>query len=182
MTTTPTPSTPAGTARPAAGGPPEFRSGKASRRFLRNLFWLLLIGGLFLAGQGVRYYLNYRQVVAIQAETDALYRSVLGPDIGGSPFGRLQFEHGKLLAAKRIGLAPLGVLAALSRPAGEKLRVDGVSLTGTRGRVRGYFSGDEAGFMHYMEKLSDDDRYLFSVYKIDELGGGVSFSLSVEPK
>lgn len=171
-----------GTGRSAGSGPPKFRSGKASRRFLRNLVWVLVIGGLFLGGQGVRYYLHYRQLQTIRAETEELYRSVLGPDIGGSPFGRLQFEHGKLLASKRIGLDPLSVLAALSRYAGEELRVDGVSLSGTQGRVRGHFNGDEAGFMRYMEKLSDDDRYLFSVYKIDELGGGMSFSLSVEPK
>ncbi|WP_338668865.1 hypothetical protein [Pseudodesulfovibrio methanolicus] len=166
----------------AGSGAPEFRSGKASRRFIRNLVWVLVIGGLFLGGQGVRYYLNYMQLAAIRAQTGRLYHSVLGPDIGSSPFGRLQFEHGKLLASRSIGLDPLGVLAALSKPAGEGLRVDGVSLTGTSGRVRGYFSGDEAAFMRYMEKLSDDDRYLFSVYKVDELGDGVSFSLSVEPK
>jgi hypothetical protein len=166
----------------AGSGAPEFRSGKASRRFVRNLVWILVIGGLFLGGQGVRYYLNYVQLAAIRAQTEKLYHSVLGPDIGGSPFGRLQFEHGKLMASKRIGLDPLGVLAALSKPAGEGLRVDGVSLTGTRGRVRGFFSGDEAGFTKYMEKLSDDDRYLFSVYKTDDLGEGVSFSLTVEPK
>jgi hypothetical protein len=166
----------------AESGAPEFRSGKASRRFVRNLVWVLVIGGLFLGGQGVRYYLNYMQLKTIKAQTEKLYHSVLGPDIGGSPFGRLQFEHGKLMAVKRIGLDPLSVLAALSKPAGEGVRVDGVSLTGTMGRVRGYFSGDEAGFTRYMEKLSDDDRYLFSVYKADELGGGVSFSLNVEPK
>jgi hypothetical protein len=166
----------------AGSGAPEFRSGKASRRFVRNLVWILVIGGLFLGGQGVRYYLNYVQLAAIRAQTEKLYHSVLGPDIGGSPFGRLQFEHGKLMASRRIGLDPLGVLAALSKPAGEGLRVDGVSLTGTRGRVRGFFSGDEAGFTKYMEKLSDDDRYLFSVYKTDDLGEGVSFSLTVEPK
>ena len=166
----------------ADGRAPAFRSGKASRRFLRNLVWVLLIGGLFLGGQGVRYYLNFAQLEAIRAETERLYHSVLGPDIGGSPFGRLQFEHGKLLASKRIGLDPLSVLAGLSRPAGERLRVDAVSLNGTEGRVRGFFSGDEAGFTRYMERLSDDDRYLFSVYKTGKLGDGVSFTLSVEPK
>ncbi|XXJ17993.1 hypothetical protein ACR42D_00250 [Desulfovibrio caledoniensis] len=166
----------------AGSGAPEFRSGKASRRFIRNLVWVLVIGGLFLGGQGVRYYLNYMQLKTIKAQTEKLYHSVLGPDIGGSPFGRLQFEHGKLMAVKSIGLDPLSVLAALSKPAGERVRVDGVSLTGTMGRVRGYYSGDEAGFTRYLEKLSDDDRYLFSVYKTDAFGGGVSFSLNVEPK
>jgi len=166
----------------AGSGAPEFRSGKASRRFVRNLVWVLAIGGMLLGGQGVRYYLNHSQLSAIRAQTEKLYHSVLGPDIGSSPFGRLQFEHGKLMASRRIGLDPLSVLAALSKPAGEGVRVDGVSLTGTTGRVRGYFSGGEAGFTQYMEKLSDDERYLFSVYKVDQLGDGLSFILSVEPK
>ncbi|WP_272698823.1 hypothetical protein [Desulfovibrio sp. Fe33] len=170
------------TKQQSAGGAPEYRAGKASRRFLRNLVWVLVIGGLFLGGQGVRYYLHYAQLERIREETDKLYRSVLGPDIGGSPFGRLQFEHGKLLASRRIGLDPLAVLAGLSLPESQGVRVDMVDLTGSRGRVRGFFSGDEAGFLRYAEKLSDDDRYLFSVYKIVELGGGVSFSLNVEPK
>lgn len=166
----------------SADGAPRYRSGKASRRFLRNLVWVLVIGGLFLGGQGVRYWLNHAQLAAIRAETNRLYHSVLGPDIGGSPFGRLQFEHGKLMASSRIGLGPLGVLAALSRPAGEGLRVDGMSLTGARGRIHGVFSGDEAGFMEYVKRLSDDDHYLFSVYKIEELGKGLAFSLVVEPR
>jgi hypothetical protein len=166
----------------AGSGAPEFQSGKASRRFVRNLVWVLAIGGFFLAGQGVRYYLNYMQLKTIREQTEKLYHSVLGPDIGTSPFGRLQFEHGKLLASRRIGLDPLSVLAGLSRPAGEGLRVEGVTLSGIEGRVRGYFSGDEAGFTQYMEELSDDDRYLFSVYKVDPLGDGLSFILSVEPK
>lgn len=166
----------------ADSGTPRYRSGKASRRFLRNLVWVLVVGGLFLAGQGMRYYLNRAQLMEIQAETDKLYRSVLGPDIGGSPFGRLQFEHGKLTAANRIGLDPLSVLAALSRPAGELVRLEGVTLAGLRGRVRGYFNGPEEGFMTYLEKLSDDDRFLFSVYRSDPLGDAVSFLLTVEPK
>jgi hypothetical protein len=166
----------------ADSGVPRYRSGKASRRFLRNLVWVLVVGGLFLAGQGMRYSLNRAQLLEIREATDNLYRSVLGPDIGGSPFGRLQFEHGKLTAASRIGLDPLSVLAALSRPAGERVRLDGVTLTGTTGRVRGFFSGPEEGFMDYLERLSDDDRYLFSVYRSDPLDDGVLFTLTVEPK
>lgn len=164
----------------AANRVPEFRSGKASRRFLRNLVWVLAVGFLFLGGQGLRYYLHWAQLMEIRAETDKLYRSVLGPDIGNSPFGRLQFEHGKLMASHRIGLDPLNVLAALSRPAGEGVRLDGLTLTGTTGRIRGLFDGQEAGFMDYLDKLSDDDHYLFSLYRSEETTVGTVFSLRVE--
>jgi hypothetical protein len=36
--------------------------------------------------------------------------------------------------------------------------------------------------MDYLERLSDDDRYLFSVYRSDPLDDGVLFTLTVEPK
>ena len=166
----------------AAGQVPAFRSGKASRRFIRNLIWVLIVGFLFLGGQGLRYYLNWAQLAEIRAETERLYKSVLGPDIGGSPFGRLQFEHGKLMASNRIGLDPMNVLAALSRPAGQGVRLDGLNLNGTAGRVRGVFGGEMAGFKEYLEKLSDDDHYLFSLYKSEETSGGVIFSLRVEAR
>ncbi|WP_319541418.1 hypothetical protein [uncultured Pseudodesulfovibrio sp.] len=159
---------------------PVFRSGKASRRFLRNLVWVLAIGGLFLGGQGLRYFFHYNQLEEIRNETNALYVSALGQDIGGSPYGRLQFEHGKLLATNRIGLDPLRLLAALSRPADENLRLEGVTLSGKTGRIRGSFAGNEQGFSAYFDKLTDDDHYLFSLYKSDLVGDQIVFILKVE--
>jgi len=160
----------------------EYKSGKASRRFLRNLVWVLVVGSLFLGGQGIRYYLHWSQSKRIMNETERLYKSVLGPDIGTSPFGRLQFEHGKLLASSRIGLDPLNVLAALSRPAGQEVRLDGVTMQGLSARVRGFYAGDEAGFKAYLSALMDNDQYLFSLYKSDKRDGGVTFILTVEPQ
>ncbi|NDV19965.1 hypothetical protein GO013_11085 [Pseudodesulfovibrio sp. JC047] len=159
---------------------PAFRSGKASRRFLRNLVWVLVIGGLFLGGQGLRYMFRFTQLSQIRSEIKSLYISALGQDIGNSPFGRLQFEHGKLLASKRIGLDPLRLLAALSRPADENLRLEGVTLSGKTGRVRGVFSGSEQEFKAYMETLTNDDHYLFSIYKRDPMENGSVFILHVE--
>jgi len=161
---------------------PKYDSVKESRRFIRNLIWVLVVGGLFLTGQGVRYWLNRAQSSEIREETNTLYSSVLGPDIGGSPFGRLQFEHGKLMASKRIGLDPLGVLAALSRPAVESLRLEGLTLAGTTGRIRGTIGGGPDGFKAYMDALTDDEYYLFSLYKSDELGDETLFILTVEPQ
>ena len=163
-------------------GTPRFRSGKQSRRFLRNLVWVVAICLLFLGGQGVRYYLGWSQLSAIQTETENLYRSVLGPDIGGSPFGRLQFEHGKLMAASRIGLDTLSVLDVLSSPAGQGLRLESLSLNGLSGRARGVFEGNMAKLEDYLRKLSDDDHYIFTAYKNEELPNGVLFNLRVEPR
>lgn len=161
---------------------PKYDSVKESRRFTRDLVWVLVVGAFFLGGQGVRYYLNHAQLSEIHNETDKLYASVLGPDIGNSPFGRLQFEHGKLMANKRIGLDPMSVLAALSRPAAENLRLEGLTLAGTSGRIRGSIDGGPEDFNAYMDVLSDDEYYLFSLYKSDELGDETLFILTVEPK
>ena len=152
----------------------------ASKRFIRNLVWVLIVCGLFMVGQLLRYNYDLEQLAEIQIETEKLYHSVLGDDIGSSPFGRLQFEHGKLTATHRIGLDPLNVLAALSRPAVESLRVEGLSLTGKKGRVRGFFGPNVNRFDAYIDDLSDDDNYFFSLEKREDVFGGITFSLIVE--
>jgi hypothetical protein len=166
----------------AAARVPRFDSGKESKRFIRNLVWVVIVCALFLIGQGLRYNYNRAQLARIHDETDKLYVSVLGEDIGNSPFGRLQFEHGKLSATLRIGLDPLSVLAALSRPAGENLRLEGVSVDGMRGRAHGFYGPNIKGFDRYLDALSDDDLYLFSLEKREDVFGGITFSLIVEPR
>jgi len=161
---------------------PSFRADKESKHFIRTFVWVVIIGAMFLAGQGLRYHFNLVQIEEIRAETDKLYTSVLGPDIGHSPFGRLQFEHGKLTATRRIGLDPLGVLASLSRPAMESLRLEGLTLTGKTGRARGFFGPNADRFDGYLEALSEDDRYFFLLEKREEVFGGILFSLIVEAK
>jgi len=159
-----------------------FNADKASKRFIRNLAWVVILCALCLAGQALRYHFNRAQLDEIRSQTRSLYVSVLGQDIGTEPFGRLQFEHGKLAATLRVGLDPLGVLAALSQPAGENLRVEGLSLTGMRGRVNGFFGPNVARFDEYLNRLTDDDHYLFTLEKREEVFGGILFSLIVEPQ
>jgi hypothetical protein len=155
-------------------------SDKASRTFIRNLVWVVVVCCLFLAGQGLRYGFKLAQLGELREETVALYASVLGPDIGGSPFGRLQFEHGKLAATERIGLDPLSVLAALSRPAPEDVRLEGLVLDGMRGRARGFFGPAVDRFEQYVQDLMDDEVYAFSLERREDVFGGITFSLLVE--
>lgn len=161
---------------------PEFRARRESERFIRALVWVMVIGFVFVAGQGLRYHFKREQIGEIRAETNKLYVSVLGEDIGGTPFGRLQFEHGKLSATRRIGLDPLSVLASLSRPAMESVRLEGLSLTGKQGRVRGFFGPNIDQFDQYLNLLSDDDHFFFTLEKREDVFGGLTFSLIVEPK
>ena len=154
----------------------------ASKRFVRNLVWVFIVCALFMGGQLLRYGFNLSQLDQIKSETDRLYSSVLGPDIGNYPFGRLQFEQGKLSATLRIGLDPLSVLAAMSKDAPVSLRLEGVTLTGKRGRVRGFFGPTVEEFDDYINQLTDNDTYFFALEKREDVFGGITFSMVVEPK
>ena len=44
------------------------------------------------------------------------------------------------------------------------------------------FEADQEAFKAYLEQLSDDDHFSFSLYKSDELAGSILFSLTVEPR
>lgn len=157
-------------------------SASASKKFIRNLIWVVIICSLFSAGQLLRYHFSRSQLDVILSKTEQLYQSALGEDIGNSPFGRLQFEHGKLSATHSIGLDPISVLAALSRPAVESLRLEGLSLDGKRGRARGFFGPNVEAFDDYIDALTDDEQYFFSLEKREDVFGGITFSLIVEPK
>lgn len=172
--------TPIPTLQEAGKRVPRYNSTKASKRFIRTLAWVLIVCGLFLCGQFIRYRAGQVQLNRIQAETDTLYRSVMGDDIGKSPFGRLQFTHGKLSAVNQIGLDPLSVLAALSKPAVASLRVEGLSLHGKTGRVRGFFGPNTEGFDAYYNALTDDEQYDFILESKEAVFGGMTFSLIVE--
>lgn len=155
---------------------------KASKRFIRDFVWVAIICSLVLIGQGIRYYHHWAQLRQIENATRELYVSVLGEEIGGSPYGRLQFVQGKLAANMRIGLDPVSVLASLSRPAVPSLRIETVSLEGKHGRVSGFFGPNIEKFDQYLNQLTDDDMYYFTLEKRESVFGGIEFSLLVEPK
>ncbi len=157
-------------------------SASASKTFIRNLVWVMVICVLFLAGQLLRYYFENTQLSEIISETEKLYVSVLGDDIGGSPFGRLQFEQGKLAAITRIGLDPASVLAALSKPAVESLRLEELSLKGQRGHAKGFFGPNVEQFDEYISALAEDEQFIFTLGKKENVFGGIAFSLIVEPQ
>ena len=170
-----------GRKRSAPDERPAFDSALASTRFIRNMVWTVTICGLFLTGQLIRSGYVAAQLDEVEARTEALYRSALGPDIGSSPFGRLQFEHGKLAAEARIGLDPLSVLAVLSRSADPNLRIESVTLKGKTGRIEGFFGPNADGFDDYYAALAEDERFLFSLEEREDVFGGLMFTLGVEP-
>lgn len=168
---------------PASGrGPaaPAYDPYRASARFLGALVWVVAVGLLFCAGQGVRYLAHHVQADDLDRETRRLYVSVLGEDIGQSPFGRLQFEQGKLTAQRRIGLDPLSVIEALGGPAMDSLRLESLTVDRRSATATGFFGPHEERFDDYLAALDENEKYEFRLTRREQALGGVSFSLSVE--
>lgn len=152
---------------------------RRTRQFLRAMAWITMAGVLFTAGQLVRWHAGANQSSKLSSEIKRLYISTLGKDYGESPYGRLQFELGKLRAARKTGLDPLAVLAALSRPADIGVRVDSMNFEGEGGTIKGHYLPDPEGLNSYIKALSTNDTFQFTLNTREEVFGGIAFTLQV---
>ena len=148
-------------------------------RFRRSLLFLVAAGLLFCAGQGVRLGLNLVQAHELENQNTALYVSALGSDIGQAPFGRLQFEYGKLISGMVKGLDPLVVLAVLSEHATSDLRVDALEIRGKEAEVRGFYGPESDGLDTYLNQLAENMEYEVTLSQRKETVGGIEFGLRV---
>lgn len=146
---------------------------------MRNVAWLFIVGGLMVGGQSVRLWHLLGQSDRINNALRDQYVSVLGEDIGTEPFGRLQFEAGKLQVERKIGLDPLRVMAALSRNDTIGLRIYDITLSGLSGYVRGEMAPDRSALNAFLERLSEDDAYAFTLTDSVQAEGAVRFTLEV---
>ncbi|MDD4951841.1 MAG: hypothetical protein PHV85_04770 [Desulfovibrionaceae bacterium] len=153
----------------------------ASRRFVRRFVILGLVGLLFCAGQVLRLNNHRRQVVRLDAAIAGLYETALGSDSGESPFGRLQFERGKLLAGSVRGIDVLGLLQSMSRYAPESLRLEGLNLSGEYGAIRGQI-GSKPELERYLKDLEPDPGFAFVLERDEQAAGALDFILRVEAK
>lgn len=159
--------------------PPRYDARAASERFVRTMTWITVIGLLACVGQGIRWYAHRGQMNRIQQELHAQYVSVLGEDVGASPFGRLQFLHGQLTAQESFGLDPLAVIAAFSRHSDFMVRVDTARLSGESGVLEGLYAHDSLAFEAFLQRLGSDEEYTFELRSRKEALGGIRFSVAV---
>ncbi|WP_018124415.1 hypothetical protein [Desulfovibrio oxyclinae] len=150
-----------------------------SRRFLRNLAWLCLVGLLFAGGQAVRWFHLNAQSSTIDAALEQEYRSVLGDEMGSEPYGRLQFEAGKLQAERKIGLDPLRLMAALSRNDTLGLQVYSITVDGLEGRVEGEMIPGKKALRQFMKRLEEEDSFTFELERTTPVAGAVRFAMTV---
>ncbi|WP_147819416.1 hypothetical protein [Salidesulfovibrio onnuriiensis] len=159
--------------------PPRYDARAASERFVRAMTWITAIGLLFCAGQGLRWYTHKAQLDRIEQELQAQYVSVLGDDVGASPFGRMQFLHGQLTAQDSFGLDPLAVIAAFSRHSDFMVRIDKAHLWGESGTLEGLYAHDAQAFETFIQRLDTDEEYAFDLKSKEDALGGIRFRVGV---
>lgn len=149
------------------------------RRYARKLLAVVAAGLLFLGGQGARLWQEKSRLATVEAALDQTYRQALAGDPGKSPYGRLQFELGKLRAEGSQRLDLLELLAALSRRAPEGVRIDTVSMGGKSGVVTGTAKNREE-LQRLLAALSAEAFFSFSVQRSEPLAEPVPFELGVK--
>lgn len=149
------------------------------RRYARILVAVTLIGAFFCAGQGLRWWQEHRRASALEGAVQKLYRDALPGDPGRSPYGRLQFELGKLRAESAQSLDMVELLAALSRRAPGGVRIQSLSMASRSGVAAGT-AASVAELERYKAALATEEAFVFAVAKADTLAQPVRFELSVK--
>lgn len=148
-------------------------------RYGRILLALTVIGALFLAGQGVRWWQELQRAAGLEKAVRGVYQRALAGEPGRSPFGRLQFELGKLRAESAQKLDMVELLAALSRRAPEGVRIRSLSMASASGVVTGLAATKE-DFQRYQAALATESSFTFSVRHTDFFSEPGRFELGVK--
>jgi len=149
------------------------------RRYARIFAAVTLIGLLFCAGQGLRWWQEQRRASALEGAVQQLYRRAMTGDPGRSPYGRLQFDVGKLRAESAQRLDMVELLAALSRRAPGGVRIQTLSMASQSGVATGA-AASVAELARYKAALATEEAFVFSVAKADTLSQPVRFEISVK--
>lgn len=151
------------------------------RRYGRIVLAITVAGALFCLGQGVRWWQEYSRAKRLEQAVHEVYVRALGGDPGKSPYGRLQFELGKLRAEASQRLDLVELLAALSRRAPEGLRITAVSMAAQSGVVTGT-AASGADLERYQAALATESNFTFSVRSLDTTQSPVRFELSAKAR
>lgn len=158
-------------------GLPEAEHHRYGRMFLA----VTLAGALFLAGQALRWWQEHKRAQRLEQAVHEVYQRALAGEPGRSPYGRLQFELGKLKAqsAQRLDLVEL--LAVLSRRAPEGVRIRSLSMATASGVVSGVAASQEE-LQRYLAALAAEGSFAFSLRQADALAQPLRFELAVKAR
>jgi len=145
-------------------------------RYGRIVLAITIAGSLFLAGQAVRWWQEHARTARLEKAVHEVYQRALGGDPGRSPYGRLQFELGKIKAQSAQRLDMVELLAALSRRAPEGVRITAVSMATASGVVSGVAATPD-DFQRYQAALAAEATFTFSLRSADTLSQPLRFEL-----
>jgi type II secretory pathway component PulL len=149
------------------------------RRYGRIFLAVSLAGALFLAGQVVRWWQEHKHAQRLNQAVHDVYRRALEAEPGRSPYGRLQFELGKLKADMAQRLDMVELLAALSRRAPQGVRIRTISMATASGVVTG-LAATQDDLQRYQAALAAEAYFTFAARKADTLAQPVPFELNVK--
>lgn len=150
-------------------------------RYGRIMLAVTLAGALFLAGQAVRWWQEHRHAQHLREAVHQVYHRALAGEPGRSPYGRLQFELGKLKAQSAQRLDMVELLAALSRRAPEGVRIRSITMATASGMVSGLAATPE-DFRRYQTALAAEAYFTFTVRKADTYAQPMRFELDVKAR
>jgi len=151
------------------------------RRYGRIFLAVTLAGVLFLAGQALRWWQEHRNAQRLNQAVHEVYHRALAGEPGRSPYGRLQFELGKLKAQSAQRLDMVELLAALSRRAPEGVRIRTISMATASGVVTGLAATPE-DLKRYQAALAAEAYFTITVRKADTYAQPVRFELDVKAR
>lgn len=151
------------------------------RRYGRILVAVTVAGALFCAGQAVRWWQEHSRAERLEQAVHEVYVRALGGDPGKSPYGRLQFELGKLRAEASQRLDLVELLAALSRRAPEGLHITAVSMAADSGMVSGTAPSVQ-DLEAYQSALATEGLFTFGLRSVEDFTVPVRFELSVKAR
>jgi hypothetical protein len=150
-------------------------------RYGRILLGMTIAGALFIGGQAVRLWHETVRADHMERALTGVYRRALGGDPGASPYGRLQFELGKLRARSVQPLDMVELLAALSRRAPDGVRITSVAMATASGAVTGLAATPE-DFERYQAALAAEASFTVTVADVDRFARPLRFTLSVKAR
>lgn len=151
------------------------------QRYGRIFMAMGLAGALFLAGQGLRWWQEHRRAGHMAQALHEVYERALNADPGRSPYGRLQFELGKLKAQSAQRLDMVELLAALSRRAPEGVRIRELSMATASGTATGLAATPE-DLRRYQAALAAEAYFDISLTKADMIARPVPFELRIKAR
>lgn len=119
---------------------PLMHSGAADTLNARRWGWyfaaVALLGLLFCAGEFMRHHSLRQEANRWDGALVMAYKSILGPNPGNDPYGRLLAQIERLRGSHSQGLPVLRLVAELSENAPEGFTIDNMVLSGDGGTLR----------------------------------------------